>query len=144
MTDELTQNSITTVREFLSALELDALDEAAELLDPDIVWKNSSLPDVRGARRVIGVMRGLEGDRFGFAVDIHHIAAESEEVVLTDRTDYLRFGPVRIAFWVTGTFRLREGRIVLWQDRFSFENFFRGVAVGLFRAVFARDGVQRL
>ncbi|MBH0775994.1 limonene-1,2-epoxide hydrolase family protein [Nocardia bovistercoris] len=145
MTEELTQTSITTVREFLSAMELGALDEAVELLDPEIVWKNTSLPDVRGVRRVAGLLRGLSRDSVGFAVDIHHIAAEDGgEIVLTDRTDYLRFGPVRIAFWVTGTFRLREGRIVLWHDHFSFENFFRGTLVGLFRAVFDRSGAQRL
>ena len=68
---------------------------------------------------------------------MHHIAADGD-VVLTDRTDILIFGPVRIAFWVTGTFALREGRIVLWHDHFSFENFVRGVVVGVFRAIFAR------
>ncbi|MET7773494.1 limonene-1,2-epoxide hydrolase family protein [Nocardia sp. NPDC005366] len=139
MTEELEvqQDSITTVREFLTALELGAVGEALELLDPEIVWKNTSLPDVRGAERVGGLLRGLSRDQLGFAVEMHHIAADGD-IVLTDRTDILRFGPVRIAFWVTGTFELREGRIVLWHDHFSWENFLRGVAVGLFRAVFAR------
>ncbi|MEV0299278.1 limonene-1,2-epoxide hydrolase family protein [Nocardia sp. NPDC050710] len=134
---ELKQEPITTVREFFSALELGAVDEALELLDPDIVWKNTSLPDVRGIRRVGGMLRGLNRDQFGFGLDMHHIAADGD-IVLTDRTDYLRVGPVRIGFWVTGTFELRDGRIVLWHDHFSWENFLRGVAVGLWRAVFSR------
>ncbi|WP_054816255.1 limonene-1,2-epoxide hydrolase family protein [Nocardia arizonensis] len=144
MTEELKQDSTTTVREFLSALELGATGEALGLLDPDIVWKNTGLPDVRGLDRVGRALRGLDRDGLGFAVDIHHIAADGADIVLTDRTDHLRFGPVRISFWVTGTFRLREGRIVLWHDHFSFENFFKGALVGLFRAVFDRSGAHRL
>ncbi|MET8648342.1 limonene-1,2-epoxide hydrolase family protein [Nocardia aurea] len=134
---ELQQDSITTVREFFAALEIGAVGEALELLDPEIVWKNTSLPDVRGIKRVGGLLRGLSRDQVGFAAEIHHIAADGD-IVLTDRTDILIFGPVRIAFWVTGTFELRGGRIVLWHDHFSWENFLRGTAVGLFRAVLGR------
>ncbi|WP_280232247.1 limonene-1,2-epoxide hydrolase family protein [Nocardia cyriacigeorgica] len=134
---ELEQDSITTVREFFAALELGAVGEALELLHPDIVWKNTSLPDVRGERRVAGILRGLNREQFGFAAEMHHIAADGS-IVLTDRTDILRVGPLRIRFWVTGTFELRDGRIILWHDHFSWENFLRGVVVGVFRAVFSR------
>ncbi|MEV6278063.1 limonene-1,2-epoxide hydrolase family protein [Nocardia sp. NPDC051832] len=134
---ELMQDAITTVREFFAALEMGAVDEALELLHPDIVWKNTSLPDIRGLRRVGAVLRGLDKDAFGFGVDMHHIAANGG-IVLTDRTDYLRAGPLTIGFWVTGTLELREGRIVLWHDHFSFENFLRGTAVGLWRLVSAK------
>ncbi|MBF6436846.1 limonene-1,2-epoxide hydrolase family protein [Nocardia cyriacigeorgica] len=134
---ELEQDSITTVREFFAALEIGAVSEALELLHPDIVWKNTSLPDVRGERRVAQVLRGLSRDQFGFAAIMHHIAADGP-IVLTDRTDILRFGPVRISFWVAGTFELRDGRIILWHDHFSWENFLRGVVAGVFKAVFSR------
>ncbi|MGO4616217.1 limonene-1,2-epoxide hydrolase family protein [Nocardia sp. 2YAB30] len=138
MTEELVkQDSITTVREFFAALEMNASGEALDLLHPDIVWKNTSLPDVRGIRRVGGVLRGLSRDWIGFAVDMHHIAADGD-IVLTDRTDYLRVGPVRVGFWVTGTFELRDSRIILWHDHFSWENFLRGTVVGLWRAARAR------
>ncbi|MEV0245142.1 limonene-1,2-epoxide hydrolase family protein [Nocardia sp. NPDC050712] len=130
---ELTQDAITTVREFFAALEASAVDEALELLHPDIVWKNTSLPDVRGIRRVGAVLRGLDREAFGFGVDMHHIAADGP-IVLTDRTDYLRAGPLTIGFWVTGTLALRDGRIVLWHDHFSWENFLKGTAVGIGRA----------
>ncbi|MEU7764403.1 limonene-1,2-epoxide hydrolase family protein [Nocardia sp. NPDC049190] len=139
MTDELDleQDSITTVREFVAALEMGALAEAVDLLHPDIVWKNTSLPDVRGIGRVGGVLRGLDRDWIGLDVDLHHLAADGE-IVLTDRTDYLRFGPLRVGFWVTGTFALRDGRIILWHDHFSWENVVRGTVVGLWRAVIRR------
>lgn len=130
-------DAIRVVRTFLDAMESGATEEAVALLHPDVVWKNTTLPDVRGERRVAGALRGLERPWLGFAVEIHHIAAEGA-VVLTDRTDVLRFGPVSVRFWVMGTFVLREGRIVLWHDHFSWENFVRGTVGGVLRAVFAR------
>src|SRR5690606_9905472 len=133
---KLEQDSVTTVRQFSAALELGAVGEALELLHPDIVWKNTSLPDVRG-ERVAQVLRGLDREQFGFAAIMHHIAADGP-IVLTDRTDILRFGPLRISFWVAGTFELRDGRIILWHDHFSWENFLRGVVVGVWKAVFSR------
>lgn len=134
---DVDQDAITTVREFFNAMELGAVSEALELVYPDIVWKNTSLPDVRGFDRVAELLRGLNRDQFGFAAEMHHIAAQGD-IVLTDRTDILRFGPVRISFWVTGTFELREGRIILWHDHFSWENFLRGAVVGVVRAVLRR------
>ncbi|WP_433682873.1 limonene-1,2-epoxide hydrolase family protein [Nocardia sp. CA-119907] len=129
---ELEQDAITTVREFFAALELGAVEEALDLLHPDVVWKNTSLPTVGGGltRRIL---RGLNRDTIGFAAEMRHIAADGD-IVLTDRTDILRVGSVRIAFWVCGTFELRDGRIILWHDHFSWENFLRGTVVGLVRA----------
>lgn len=133
---ELQQDAITTVREFFAALELGAVAEALELLHPDLVWKNTTLPDIRGglARKIL---RGLDRDVFGFEVRMHHIAANGD-IVLTDRTDVLRVGRVRVAFWVAGTFEVRDGRIVLWDDHFSWENFLRGTVVGIARAALSR------
>ncbi|WP_433199644.1 limonene-1,2-epoxide hydrolase family protein [Nocardia sp. CA-107356] len=129
---ELKQEAITTVREFFAALELGAVEEALDLLHPDVVWKNTSLPTVGGGL-TRKILRGMNKDTIGFAAEIHHIAADAD-IVLTDRTDILRVGPLRIAFWVCGTFELRDGRIILWHDHFSWENFLRGTVVGLFRA----------
>ncbi|MGW1743813.1 limonene-1,2-epoxide hydrolase family protein [Nocardia sp. NPDC001965] len=137
MDTDLNQDAVTTVREFFTAMEIGALDEALELVHPEIVWKNTSLPDVRGSRRVGKLLRGLDREQFGFSAEMHHIAAEGS-VVLTDRTDVLRLGPVNISFWVMGTFELRDGRIVLWHDHFSWENFLRGTAVGVVKALFGR------
>ena len=136
-TPELPEDPVTVVHEFFSALGMDAVDEALELLHPDIVWKNTSLPDVRGKKRVGQVLAGLARPSFGFAVDMHHIAATGD-VVLTDRTDYLRFGKVTAGFWVTGTLELRDGRIVLWHDHFSKGNVARGVVTWVVRAVTGR------
>lgn len=135
---ELQQDAVTTVREFFAALEMKAIGEALDLADPSIVWKNTSLPDVRGIDRVRWVLDKTTNPRVGFRVDIHNIAADSENVVLTERTDYLRFGPIEIGFWVCGTFELVNGRIALWHDHFSWENFLRGTVAGLVRAALPR------
>ncbi|WP_446225791.1 limonene-1,2-epoxide hydrolase family protein [Nocardia sp. IBHARD005] len=139
MTDEpeLPEPAVTIVREFFGALELGVVDEALDLLDPAIVWKNASLPSVRGKDRVAMLLRGLNRPKLGFSVVMHHIAADGD-IVLTDRTDYLHVGPVRIGFWVSGTFELRDGRIVLWDDRFSKGNVVRGTIVGVAKAITGR------
>lgn len=134
---ELQQDAITTVREFFAALEMMITDEALELADPGLVWKNTTLPDVRGRKNVRKVLKMFERPAFGFRADLHHIAADGD-TVLTDRTDYLRWGPVEIPFWVCGTFVLRDGKIVLWHDHFSWEDFLRGTALGIFRALTRR------
>lgn len=135
---ELQQDAITTVREFFAALEMNLVEEALELVDPGLVWKNTSLPDVRGVDRVRWLLHKFDGERFGFRADMHHIAADGENVVLTERTDYLRMGPIEIEFWVCGTFELRNGRIAVWHDHFSWENFLRGTVKGLARAALSR------
>ena len=63
---------------------------------------------------------------------IHRIAAEGN-AVLTERTDALISGPLRLQFWVCGVFEVHDGRITLWRDYFDFFEFFikatlRGVA----------------
>ena len=54
----------------------------------------------------------------GFEVKFHRIAAEGN-AVLTERTDALVFGPLRLQFWVCGVFEVHDGRITLWRDYFD-------------------------
>ena len=53
----------------------------------------------------------------GFEVKIHRIAVNGA-TVLTERTDALVFGPVRVQLWACGVFEVRDGRITLWRDYF--------------------------
>jgi limonene-1,2-epoxide hydrolase len=121
----------TVVRAFFAALEDRAIKQALDLADPRIVWRNTSLPTMRG-KVVAWLLKGMDRDWMGFRADFHHIAA-SGDVVLTERTDYLRIGPLEIDFWVCGTFELKDGRIVLWHDHFSWGNVLGGTLRGLFR-----------
>ena len=118
-----------TVREFFRLLALPDIPAAVALLDDEVVWKNTGLPTVTG-RRVGGML--LDAERHGISVDItiHHAAANGN-VVLTDRTDVLRKGKWETSFWVRGTLEVRDGKIVLWDDAFSWADFTRGAMVGL-------------
>lgn len=130
--------AITVVREFLEALAESRPRDAARHMDDDMSWHNTSLPTLRGARRIGSVLAGLEKQSLGFDVVVHHIAAESAEVVLNERTDVLRFGRIEIVFPVCGTFELRDGRIVVWRDHFDVLGFLGATALGLVRAAIRR------
>ncbi|MDZ5623416.1 limonene-1,2-epoxide hydrolase family protein [Nocardioides bizhenqiangii] len=127
----VTADPATTVQAFFAALEDRSVKQALALADDKIVWRNSSLPTVRG--KLVGrILRGLDRDWMGVRADFHHVAA-SGNVVLTERTDYLRLGPLEIDFWVCGTFQLENDRIVLWHDHFSWGNVLGGVVRGVLR-----------
>ena len=119
---------------FLGALERLDADAAVHLLDDDVVYENVSLPTVRGraaAARVLGLMCRRAS---GFEATCHRIAAEGP-TVLTERTDAIVLGRVRIAFWVCGRFEVHDGRITHWRDYFDWANTttaaVRGVVRGL-------------
>jgi limonene-1,2-epoxide hydrolase len=54
--------------------------------------------------------------------------------VLTERTDVLVFGPVRLQFWVCGVFEVHNGRITLWRDYFDIFDFTKAIGRGLLGA----------
>ena len=56
--------------------------------------------------------------RAAFEVKFHRVAADGS-AVLTERTDALIFGPLRVQFWVCGVFEVHDGRITLWRDYFD-------------------------
>lgn len=129
---ELAQTSgerIRTVEGFLNALQDADFDAADAALDDDLVYDNVGLPTIRGRRRAIKLFRGMEG-RAGFEVKVHRVAADGA-VVLTERTDALIFGPLRIQFWVCGVFEVHNGRITLWRDYFDFFDILKATLRGL-------------
>ena len=120
------------VRDFLSLLEKDP-DASVALLHDDVEWRNSGMPTIRG-RRVVGMLRDMKKRGIGFAAVTHHAAANGG-VVLTDRTDYLRFGRWENSFAVRGTFEVVDGKIRVWDDTFSWTALTRSSVVGLLRVL---------
>ena len=121
------------VREFLSLLEEDPSASVA-LLHDDVEWRNTGLPTIRGRKRVGGMLRDMGKRNIGFEARTHHAAADGD-IVLTDRTDYLRFGRWENSFPVRGTFEVVDDKIRLWDDAFSWGSFTRSSLLGLVRAV---------
>lgn len=122
---------MATVTHFLDLLASGQAEAAVELVADDIEWRNTGLPTLRG-ERVIWSLREMERRGIRFHADMHHIAADGD-AVLTDRTDYLALGRYESSFWVRGTFVVREGKVVLWDDAFALGNVVAGSLRGLGR-----------
>lgn len=105
------------VETFLYALQDEDFDAADALMADNIEWQNVGFPTIRGRRRITKIFKSGRG-RVGFEVKFHRIAAEGN-AVLTERTDALIVGPLRLQFWVCGTFEVHAGKITLWRDYFD-------------------------
>lgn len=122
-----------TVEVFLAALQDQDIDAAGEVLDEALVYQNVGFPTIRGRARAITLFRAMDG-RATFEVKTHRIAVNGA-TVLTERTDALVFGPVRLQFWVCGVFEVHNGRITLWRDYFDMFDFGKAIVRGLAGAV---------
>ncbi|UQX10168.1 limonene-1,2-epoxide hydrolase family protein [Candidatus Mycobacterium methanotrophicum] len=118
-----------TVERFLYALQDANLDAAGALLAEDLVYQNVGLPAIHGRSRTIKLFSSL-GGAGAFEAKIHRIAADGA-AVLTERTDALIFGPLRLQFWVCGVFEVHDGQITLWRDYFDFFDMFKATLRGL-------------
>jgi limonene-1,2-epoxide hydrolase len=122
-----------TVEVFLAALQNVDLDTANGVLDDNLVYENVGYPTIHGRARTIKLFRGLQG-KARFEVKIHRIAVNGSSV-LTERTDVLVIGPVRLQFWVCGVFEVANGRITLWRDYFDVFDFSKAIVRGIIGAV---------
>ena len=122
---------IQVVEQFLARLADEEIDTAVDLLAADVEYSNVSLPTVRGrerVRRLAHLTLGRPGA--GFEVYNHAVSAAGGSV-LTERTDAMIFGRLRIQFWVCGRFDVEDGEIVLWRDRFDWMNYTLATLRGL-------------
>lgn len=137
MTDQRTISSqidnAHTVEVLLAALQDQDIDAAGAVLDEHLVYQNVGFPTIRGRARAMKLFRGMEG-RAGFEVKTHRIAVNGS-TVLTERTDALVFGRMRLQFWVCGVFEVKDGRITLWRDYFDMFDFTKALARGVVGAV---------
>ncbi len=118
------------VLKFLQALESHDHSSVEALLAPNVCYTNVSLPTLTGNKRVSALVRTVLRPGTGFAVKNHNIAVNGD-TVMTERTDILKVGPLHIGFWVCGTFRVLDGRIVLWRDYFDWWDITKGTVRGL-------------
>lgn len=108
---------IDVVRAFIKALGTLDIDEALGYLADKVEYQNMPLPAVHGhksVRRILSPMTRCTA----FEVTMRHIATNGR-AVLTERTDAIFLGPVRIPFQVCGTFEVRDGKITVWRDTFD-------------------------
>jgi len=129
MSQQTSVENAQTVEQFLYALQDSDLDAACPLLAEDLVYQNVGLPTIHGRARAMKLFSPLGGSS-AFEVNIHRIAADGA-AVLTERTDALIFGPLRLQFWVCGVFEVHNGKITLWRDYFDFLDMFKATVRGL-------------
>ncbi|MBT8496112.1 MAG: nuclear transport factor 2 family protein [Deltaproteobacteria bacterium] len=107
------------VEAFISALERLDLDAAAALVADDIRWVNvpwKTSINKNGFNKVLGAMF-KEATRFEVRYsDIHE---RGDGVVYTDRVDIFEGGGLRMNLPVQGEFRVKDGLVNEWVDRFS-------------------------
>ena len=128
-TSHETAENIRTVEGFLNALRDEDFEAIDAALADDLVYENVGLSRIRGGRRTAKMLSRMEG-RVSFEVKIHRIAGDGA-AVLTERTDALIFGPLRLQFWVCGVFEVHDGQIALWRDYFDFFDMFKATLRGL-------------
>lgn len=124
-----TTEAIRAVEAFLNALQDEDFDTVDAALGDDLVYENVGFSRIRGGRRTATLLRRMQS-RVGFEVKIHRIGADGA-AVLTERTDALIIGPLRVQFWVCGVFEVDDGRITLWRDYFDVYDMFKGLLRGL-------------
>jgi limonene-1,2-epoxide hydrolase len=129
MTTEMTPQTTTdasrghsaqqVVETFISALERLDLDGAAALVSDDIRWVNvpwKTSSNKNGFKKVLGAMFK---DATRFEVQYFDIHERGDGVVYTDRVDIFEGGGLRMNLPVQGEFRVKEGLVTEWVDRFS-------------------------
>ena len=134
-------DAVTVVRRFFSLIEAGQAEDAVALLAPEVEWRNTGMPTVRG-RKVGGMLLDMQRRGIGFRVEMHHLAADGG-IVLTERTDYLSYRRWESAFWVCGTLAVDDGLITLWDDHFSMGNVLGASLKGLVGAVSASARATR-
>lgn len=117
------------VENFLKALQNQDFDTFERLIADDVVYQNVGLPTIHGGRRVVKMMRGMQG-RAGFEVAFHRNVADGTSVI-NERTDAITIGPLRLQFWVCGVFEVNDGRVTLWRDYFDFFDMFKATVRGV-------------
>lgn len=130
MTQTVVVDEQATVLRFLADMADGRADEAIEAFDDDVVYTNVGLATLRGRSRAGRVLRLLAKPYLGFGVEVTSIASDGA-VVLTERVDELRVGPLSVRFWVCGRFDVHDGRIVLWRDYFDNLDIAKGVLRGI-------------
>jgi len=121
---------VAVVERFLDRLRVADSDGAADLLAVDVEYENKGLPTIHGRERVRRLFEAMNRVGTGFEVYVHLISADGSSV-LTERTDVLKWGRLRIQFWVCGRFDVRDGEIVVWRDYFDHLTILAATARGL-------------
>lgn len=138
--DVTSQTPIEITTLFLDALARGESGAALPYAAPDIEYTNVGLPTFRGREWVGRIFGSLERFRIGFNYQMINVAADGG-IVLTERVDEIKFGPVALQFWVCGRYEVQNAQITVWRDYFDFLDIGKALVKGVVAAVI--PAVQR-
>lgn len=118
-TDSNPRSAQQVVEDFVSALERLDYDAAIALAGEDIRWVNYPWTTSKNKRQFDKALRGMFSEATRFEVQYADIHERGDGVVYTDRVDIFEGGGVSMTLPVQGEFRVRDGLVVEWVDRFS-------------------------
>ena len=107
------------VESFVSALERLDMEGAANMVGDDIRWVNYPWVSSKNKTQFVKVLDAMFKDAEVFEVRYADIHERDNGVVYTDRVDIFEGGGLSMTLPVTGEFRVRDGKVVEWVDRFS-------------------------
>lgn len=107
------------VEAFLSALERLDLDGVVSLAAPNIRWINAPLKSASDREGFRKALLGMFKEASRFEVQYLDIHERGNGVVYTDRIDIFEGGGVQMQLPIQGEFRVENGLVSEWIDRFS-------------------------
>jgi limonene-1,2-epoxide hydrolase len=107
------------VQALLTALERLDLDGALSLAAPDIHWINVPWKTATNKEQFRKVLQLMFKTTTRFEVQYFDIHERGDGVVYTDRVDILEGGGMSMNLPVQGEFRVKDGLVTEWVDRFS-------------------------
>lgn len=107
------------VEAFISALERLDLDAASAMVSEDMRWVNAPLKTAGNKKQFHKMLNAMFKDATRFEVRYSDIHERDDGVVYTDRVDIFEGGGVTMHLPIQGEFRVRDGLVAEWVDRFS-------------------------
>jgi limonene-1,2-epoxide hydrolase len=107
------------VEAFISALERLSFDEAIALVSDDVRWVNVPWTSATNKGRFTRVLNAMFAQASRFEVQMRDIHERGDGIVYTDRIDIFEGGGLTMTLPVEGEFKVRDGLITEWVDRFS-------------------------
>jgi limonene-1,2-epoxide hydrolase len=107
------------VESFVGALERLDMKGAVDLVSDDIRWVNHPWVSSKNKAQFEKVLRAMFDSAEVFEVRYNDIHERDHGVVYTDRVDIFEGGGLSMTLPVKGQFRVRDGKVVEWVDRFS-------------------------
>lgn len=120
----------TRVEDLLEALQDMDADTVRALVGPDIEWRNTGLPTVRGSRRVERVLTAVSHFVTSYEVTEILTMTTTGDTVSSRRTETIRIGWLSLHLDVDGHYTFERDRLKIWDDRFKYRHLIRGVKLG--------------